>query len=101
MFLIKTDHELNASNAADVRYNHQNFTGEGFETGGAQNALEHTGASMVRTRSFNASWSGIVSRRPSQRAQGAVPARQEPGEANSDRPEGVVQQGGTDRVDDR
>ncbi len=43
-----------AAIACRFRYNHQNFTGEGFENGGAQNAFEHTGASLVRTRSFNA-----------------------------------------------
>ena len=47
VFLIKTDHQLNAANALTLRYNHQNFTGENFENGGAQNALEHTGASLV------------------------------------------------------
>ena len=46
--LVKTDHELNAANRITLRYNHQNFTGEGFEAGGAQNALEHTGASLVQ-----------------------------------------------------
>ena len=39
-----------------LRYNHQNFTGEEFENGGPQNALEHTGASNVRTRTFNATF---------------------------------------------
>src|SRR3954470_14314209 len=39
VFLAKTDHELNAANRLTLRYNHQNFTGEGFENGGAQNAL--------------------------------------------------------------
>ena len=46
MFLVKTDHELNAANRLTLRYNHQNFTGDDFENGGAQNALEHTGESL-------------------------------------------------------
>ena len=35
VFLIKTDHELNDTNRLSFRYNQQNFTGEGFENGGA------------------------------------------------------------------
>ena len=34
VFLIKTDHALNDRNRLTLRYNHQNFTGEGFENGG-------------------------------------------------------------------
>src|SRR6185436_7900553 len=55
VLLLKSDHQITGANRLTLRYNHQNFTGEGFENGGAQNALEHTGASLVRTRSFNAS----------------------------------------------
>jgi hypothetical protein len=40
VFLLKTDHELSGSHRVSLRYNHQNFTGEGFEAGGAQNAFE-------------------------------------------------------------
>ena len=51
--------ELTDTQRLSLRYNHQNFTGDGFENGGPQNALEHTGASLVKTRSFNASWTSI------------------------------------------
>ncbi len=95
VFLIKTDHELNAANRLTFRYNHQNFTGEGFENGGPQNALEHTGASLVKTRSFNANWSSIVTRTLYNELKFQYLRDNEPGEANSDNPEGVVQQAGT------
>ena len=94
VFLIKTDHELNDRNRLTLRYNHQNFTGQGFEAGGNQNSLEHTGDSLVRTRTFNANWSSIygLSIFNELRFQGA--RDKEPGLANSANPEGIVQEGG-------
>ena len=95
VFLLKTDHELSGSHRVSLRYNHQNFTGEGFEAGGAQNAFEHTGASIVRTRTFNANWTGVFGTRLFNEFKVQFARDQEPGEANSDRPEGVIQQSGT------
>ena len=95
VFLFKTDHELGGSHRVSFRYNHQNFTGEGFENGGAQNAFEHSGASIVRTRTFNANWTGIFSTRLFNEFKVQFARDQEPGEANTDRPEGVIQQSGT------
>jgi hypothetical protein len=95
VFLVKTDHELNAANRITLRYNHQNFTGDGFENGGAQNALEHTGASLVKTRTFNAAWTSVVSARLFNELKFQYSRDREPGEANSENPEAVVQQSGT------
>jgi len=95
VFLAKTDHELNAANRITLRYNHQNFTGDGFENGGAQNALEHTGASLVKTRAFNAAWTSVVSGTLFNEMRFQYSRDEEPGEANSENPEGVVQQSGT------
>ena len=94
VFLIKTDHQFSASQRVSLRYNHQNFTGEGFENGGAQNAFEHTGASLVKTRSFNGSWTSVLGTRLFNEAKLQYARDNEPGLANSDNPEGVVQQGG-------
>jgi hypothetical protein len=94
VFLIKTDHELNAANRLTFRYNHQNFTGEGFENGGNQNAFEHTGASLVRTRTFNASWTGVFGLSIFNELKFQVARDKEPGLANSANPEAVVQQSG-------
>src|SRR5262247_1136799 len=47
-FLVKTDWQLRSAHQLSIRYNQQNFTGEGFENGGQQNAFEHTGASIVK-----------------------------------------------------
>jgi outer membrane receptor protein involved in Fe transport len=95
VFLIKTDHELNDDNRVSVRYNQQNFTGEGFESGGAQNAFEHTGASLVKTNTFNASWTGIVGTTLFNELKFQWARDKEPGLANSANPEAVVQEAGT------
>jgi outer membrane receptor protein involved in Fe transport len=95
VFLIKTDHELNDTNRLSFRYNHQNFTGEGFENGGAQNSIEHTGASLVKTRTFNASWASILGTTFFNELKFQLARDQEPGLANSANPEAVVQQSGT------
>ena len=95
VFLVKTDHELGGGNRLTLRYNHQNFTGDGFENGGPQNSFEHTGASIVRTRSFNAAWSGILGTTLFNELRVQYLRDKEPGEANSDAPEAVVQQSGT------
>jgi outer membrane receptor protein involved in Fe transport len=95
VFLIKTDHELNDTNRLSFRYNQQNFTGEGFENGGAQNSIEHTGASLVKTNTFNASWASIVGTTFFNELKFQIARDKEPGLANSANPEGVVQQSGT------
>jgi outer membrane receptor protein involved in Fe transport len=95
VFLVKTDSELGGKNRLTLRYNHQNFTGEGFENGGPQNSVEHTGASKVRTRSLNAGWTTILGHSLFNEAKLQWARDQEPGEANSANPEAVVQQSGT------
>ncbi len=95
VFLIKTDHEINDRNRLTLRYNHQNFTGEGFEAGGNQNAFEHTGASLVKTRTFNASWTSVVGLTFFNELRFQVARDNEPGLANSENPEAVVQEAGT------
>ncbi|HET7694762.1 MAG TPA: carboxypeptidase regulatory-like domain-containing protein [Vicinamibacterales bacterium] len=95
VFLVKTDHELGGGQRLSLRYNHQNFTGQGFENGGLQNSVEHTGASLVKTRSFNAAWSSIVRPTLFNELRAQFLRDKEPGEANSENPEAVVQQSGT------
>jgi outer membrane receptor protein involved in Fe transport len=95
VFLIKTDHDLSDKNRLSLRYNHQNFTGVGFEAGGNQNAFEHTGNSLVRTRTFNASWTSIYGFTLFNELKFQVARDHEPGFANSENPEAVVQEAGT------
>jgi outer membrane receptor protein involved in Fe transport len=95
VFLIKTDHQLNDTNRLSFRYNQQNFTGDGFENGGPQNSSEHTGASLVKTNTFNASWTSIYGTAVFNELRFQLARDKEPGLANSANPEAVVQESGT------
>ncbi len=95
VFFIKTDHEVTDRHRLSLRYNHQNFTGEGFENGGPQNSVEHTGASLVKTRSFNASWTSIYALSFFNELKLQIARDKEPGLANSANPEAIVQEAGT------
>jgi outer membrane receptor protein involved in Fe transport len=94
VYLIKTDHELTDRHRLSLRYNHQNFTGEGFEAGGPQNASDHTGASLVKTRTFNASWTSVYGLTVFNELKFQVARDNEPGLANTADPEAVVQEAG-------
>jgi hypothetical protein len=61
VFLAKVDWQLNQKHRLTVRYNHQNFTGANNESSGATSAEEHTGDSLVRTRTANLSLSSVFS----------------------------------------
>ncbi len=94
VFLIKTDHQVDAGHRLTVRYNHQNFTGEGYENFGPQQAFEHSGDSIVRTRTLNASWAAVFGSRVFNEARFQYARDHEPGKANSDNPEADVGQSG-------
>ena len=94
VYLVKTDFQLNTNNRLSVRYNHQNFTGEGFENGGPQNSLEHTGASLVKTDTLNVAWHSILSPTFLNEFRFQYARDKEPGLANSSDPEVTVLQGG-------
>jgi len=93
-FLGKTDWQFGSPHRLSVRYNQQNFTGEGFENGGSQNAFEHTGASIVKTNTVSATFSSILSNRMFNEIRGQFLRDKEPGQANSSKPEATIQQGG-------
>jgi hypothetical protein len=95
VFLVKTDSRLTADRRLTLRYSHQNFTGKNFENSGPQNALEHTGASKVQTRTLNASYSSALGNTMLNEVRGQWARDKEPGFANSDRPEALVRQGGS------
>ncbi len=95
VFLLKTDFQLASSQRLTLRYNHQNFTGGNFESGGPQIALEHTGASKVMTRSLNASLTSVFRQSLLNEVRTQWARDQEPGFANSANPEAVIRQGGS------
>ena len=94
-FLIKTDHQLTGNHRLTLRYNHQNFVGEGFENGGTQQSFETTGASKVYTRSLNTTVASVLGSSVFNEVRVQWAKDREPGEANSENPQADVRQGGT------
>ncbi len=93
-YLGKTDWQLGSAHRLSVRYNQQNFTGEGFENGGQQNAFEHTGASLVKTNTVSGTLSSILTPTMFNEFRSQFLRDKEPGAANSSRPEATIQEGG-------
>ncbi len=95
VFLVKTDHQLTPAHRLTLRYNHQSFTGEGFESGGPQNSLEHTGASKVSTDAFNVAIASVLGSSLFNEVRAQYARDKEPGFANSDKPEATIRQSGS------
>ncbi|MGH9364080.1 MAG: TonB-dependent receptor [Thermoanaerobaculia bacterium] len=95
VFFIKLDAEVGSASHASVRYNRQNFTGQGFESGGSTISLEHSGNSLVKTDTVSAALSSSVTQSFFNELRGQWAKDKEPGTANSSNPEATVQQGGT------
>jgi outer membrane receptor protein involved in Fe transport len=94
VFLAKVDYQLDARHRLSVRYNHQNFTGGNGETSGTTNAEEHSGDSLVRTRSANASLASVFRPTFFNELRVQFAHDKEPGLANTNDPETLVNQGG-------
>jgi hypothetical protein len=92
VFLAKMDWQLDPGHRLTLRYNHQNFTGENNEnTSGAE---EHSGNSLVRTRTVNAALSSVFSPTMYNELRVQYARDNEPGTANTNDPEVTVRQGG-------
>ncbi|HKV12047.1 MAG TPA: TonB-dependent receptor [Thermoanaerobaculia bacterium] len=94
VYLAKVDWNASESQHLTARYNHQDFTGVNFENGGATNAEEHTGNSLVKTRTLNLSLSSVFGSSLFNEVRGQYAKDEEPGEANSALPEATIRQGG-------
>jgi outer membrane receptor protein involved in Fe transport len=92
--LLKADWEAAAASHLSVRYNHQNFDGVGFENGGIQNSLEHTGDSLIKSDTVAASFTASLTPAAFNELRGQWSRDSEPGTANNANPEGVVRQNG-------
>ena len=90
----KVDYHLSDSELLVARYNHQNFTGKNFENGGATNAEEHSGNSLVNTRTLNASLSSIYGANLFNELRAQYAKDSEPGTANTTLPEATIRQNG-------
>jgi outer membrane receptor protein involved in Fe transport len=93
VFLGKVDYQLNQQHRLSVRYNHQNFTGGNNESTGATSAEEHTGNSLVHTRSLNAVLTSVFSSTFYNELRSQWGRDEEPGAANTNSPEVTVREG--------
>jgi hypothetical protein len=91
-YLAKGDWNVNQRNQIQVRYNRQNFVGQGFENGGSTNSFEHTGASSVTTDTLAASLTSTLSPHWVNVARFNYQRDLEPGAASSNNPEAVVRE---------
>jgi len=94
VYLGKVDWRVTSAELLSVRYNAQRFVGNGFENGGSQNSIEHTGASDVTTDTLSGSLTSTISSRIVNVARASYTRDNEPGLANSINPEATVRQGG-------
>lgn len=94
VFLAKVDYQLSPAHRLSTRYNRQEFTGKNFENGGATNAEEHTGDSLVETDTLNFSLASVFGSTLFNEVRGQWAKDKEPGKANSALPEATVRQGG-------
>src|SRR5438093_3349926 len=94
VFLAKLDYQLDPRHRLTVRYNHQNFTGQNFENSGPTNAEEHSGNSLVRTRTVNGSLSSAFSSTFFNELRAQYARDSEPGLSNTNDPEVVLNQSG-------
>ena len=77
-----------------LRYNRQDFTGQGFENGGTQNSFEHTGDSLVTTDTFSGALTSSLTQTLFNELRGQYAQDSAPGTANAATPEATIRQGG-------
>jgi outer membrane receptor protein involved in Fe transport len=94
VLFARIDTSLGPRHRVSVRYNYQNFTGGNLETSGPQDALEHTGDSLVRTHTLQASLSSAFDAGTFNELRVHWAQDTETGTANSDLPEANIYQGG-------
>jgi outer membrane receptor protein involved in Fe transport len=94
VFLGKTDITLTRSNQLSLRYNHQGFTGANNENNGTLSAEEHSGDSLVKSDTLSGTLISTLTRRAVNEFRFQLARDKEPGEANSDAPEAVINTGG-------
>ncbi|MEO8431752.1 MAG: carboxypeptidase regulatory-like domain-containing protein [Acidobacteriota bacterium] len=94
VYLAKLDAEVLSTTHLSLRYNRQNFTGVGFESGGSNVSFEHSGNSLVKTDTLAGSVTSSFTSTLFNELRGQWAKDSEPGTANSTNPEAAVQQGG-------
>jgi outer membrane receptor protein involved in Fe transport len=95
VYLFKADYEIASGQHASLRYNHQNFTGVGFESSGSTVAFEHSGDSLVKTDTVAGTLTSSLTPTLFNELRAQYAKDGEPGTANSSKPEATINQGGT------
>ncbi len=105
VYLAKVDYNLNSRNQFSLRYNAQRFVGANLENSGSVTSgstistLEHTGASNVNTDTAALQWTATPRNDLVNVARLSYQRDNEPGFANSNNPEAVVQEAGQTLLD--
>ncbi|MGZ4837451.1 MAG: TonB-dependent receptor domain-containing protein [Terriglobales bacterium] len=101
VYLAKVDYNLSSRNQFSLRYNAQRFLGGNLENSGSVtsgstlSSLEHTGNSNVNTDTAALQWTATLRNNLVNVARFSYQRDNEPGFANSNNPEAIVQQSGT------
>ena len=90
VYLAKIDWHISSNEMLSARYNAQRFTGLNLENGGAQNSVEHTGASDVTSDTLTATLTSTLRPTLINVFQFNYARDNEPGFANSDLPQVTV-----------
>ncbi len=90
VILAKTDITINSSNQLSLRYNHQGFTGRNNENNGPQSVEEHSGDSVVKSDTLSGTLASTLTQKLVNEFRFQFARDKEPGEANSDAPEAVI-----------
>src|SRR5205085_9380391 len=93
VFLGKTDISINQNNQLSLRYNHQGFNGQNNENNGPLSVEEHSGNSLVKSDTFSGTLTSTLSKKIVNEARFQLARDKEPGQANSDQPEAVINTG--------
>ena len=93
VILGKADITLNQSNNLSLRYNHQGFTGRNNENNGPLSAEEHSGDSIVKSDTFSGTLVSTLTRTVINEFRFQFARDKEPGQANADTPEAVINTG--------
>lgn len=94
----KVDWNISSTQTLSARYNVHRFTGRNFENGGSQSAMERTGNSEVKTDNLAVNYTKVFGSSVVYDGRFIFLKDDEPGQANSDRPEAVIRQSGIQMI---
>ena len=91
----RVDYNISSTQQLNVRFNAHRFQGTNFENSGNQSAAEHTGNSNISSDNLAVGYNKVFGSATIWDSRLVYLRDDEPGLANSDRPEAVIRQAGT------